>query len=143
MDAYDSLCDIGHGSFGRVVKARHRLTNELVALKIIPKHGKSSADIQALRNECDIQRKLNHPNIVRMLNAFETREEMVVVTEFVPGLLTKLHEKYAFEGVNRMPEARVQRVATDLLSALYYLHCQRILHRDIKVRIGISYPFDF
>ena len=38
-----------------------------VALKVIPKVGKSARDIASLRHECKLQRELNHPNIVRML----------------------------------------------------------------------------
>jgi hypothetical protein len=38
-----------------------------VALKLIPKVGKSSKEIACLRHECKLQRELDHPNIVRML----------------------------------------------------------------------------
>jgi hypothetical protein len=38
-----------------------------VALKLIPKVGKTPRDIAGLRHECKLQRELDHPNIVRML----------------------------------------------------------------------------
>ena len=39
-------------------------------------------------------------------------------------------------GYRRLPEERVQELCGDLLSALYYLHSNRILHRDIKPQVN-------
>ncbi len=55
---------------------------QIVALKYIPKHGKSEKDLRNLRQEIDIQRKLDHPNIIVLLDAFETQNEFCIVTEF-------------------------------------------------------------
>ena len=85
---------IGEGSFGRVFKGRRRRDDEIVALKLIPKVGKSEKDIQALRLEFKIQRELNHPNVVKMLDCFETANELIAVTEFLPGELHKVFDQY-------------------------------------------------
>lgn len=55
---------------------------QIVALKYIAKHGKSEKDLRNLRSEIDIQRKLDHPNIIVLLDAFETQNEFCIVTEF-------------------------------------------------------------
>ena len=91
---YEVLHIIGEGSFGRVFKGRDRKTNSFVALKLIPKVGKSEKDISALRQEFKIQKQLDHPNIVKVVDAFETNNELIVVTEFVPGELHKLFDIY-------------------------------------------------
>ena len=90
----------GEGSFGRVFKGRHKKTKKEVALKLIPKVGKSVSDIESIRQEVKIQQKLHHPNIVQVYEAFETKNELVVVTEFVPGELHKLFDKYKVIFIN-------------------------------------------
>ena len=51
----------------------------------MPKFGQSEADINALRRECKIQREVDHENIVKAIEAFETINQLVLVTEFVDG----------------------------------------------------------
>lgn len=134
-EAYEVLELIGEGSFGRVFKGRDKRSNQTVALKLIPKVNKNPAEIASLRNEFNIQKKLDHPNVVKILDALETTNEIIVVAEFVPGELHKLFDLYkgSQPGVSRsLPEARVREIAIDLLNALFYLHKNRILHRDIK-----------
>ena len=94
MDRYAVMDMIGEGSFGRVFRGKDKQTGEIVALKLIPKVGHSDKDIQSLRSECKIQKELNHPNIVRMIDAFETDNEVISVAEFVPGELFRLFDQY-------------------------------------------------
>ena len=135
-EKYKVLELIGEGSFGRVFKGQVKATGEYVALKLIPKVSKSESDLNGLRNEFKIQQKLNHPNVVRVIESFETQNEIVAVTEYLPGELHKLFDLYKSEKVGNdgrsLPESRVREIAVDLLSALHYLHQNRILHRDVK-----------
>ena len=136
MDRYSISTLIGEGSFGRVFKGEDKQTGEVVALKLIPKVGHTEKDLKSLRCECKIQKELRHPNIVRMIDAFETDNEVVSVAEFVPGELFRLFDQFRAEtagsGQRRLPEWRVREIAGDLVSALHYLHTNRVLHRDIK-----------
>lgn len=86
--------------------------------------GRSSKDLKNLRQECDIQRQLNHPNIIRMIDSFDTESELVVVTEYAEK---ELHSILAKEGC--LNEENVKKITWDLVSALYYLHSHRVLHR--------------
>ena len=56
------------------------------------KLGKSEKDIKSLRQEIEILRKLQHENIIMMLDAFETKSEFCVVTEFAQGELFEVIE---------------------------------------------------
>ncbi|XP_049866627.1 serine/threonine-protein kinase fused [Pectinophora gossypiella] len=127
MESYVVLSFIGEGSFGRVFKAKHKETDAVVALKVIRKKGRSSKDLKNLRQECDIQRQLDHPNIIRMIDSFDTDTELVVVTEYAEK---ELHSILAKEGC--LNEEQVRKITWDLVSALYYLHSHRVLHRDLK-----------
>ncbi|KAK7079945.1 Serine/threonine-protein kinase 36, partial [Halocaridina rubra] len=127
MEKYQVLEAIGQGSFGRVFRGKCLITGQSVALKFIPKRNKVARELKSLRRECDIQRGLAHPNIVRMIDSFETDNEVVAVSEYVPGQLFQL-----LESNGPLREERVRQIACNLVSAIYYLHSHRILHRDIK-----------
>ncbi|KAL0108044.1 hypothetical protein PUN28_014954 [Cardiocondyla obscurior] len=127
MKKYEILKHIGEGSFGQVYKARKRSDGEIVAFKMIRKCGRSYKELKSLRQECEVQRYLQHPNIVQMIDSFETENEIVVVTEYADK---ELYDILAKEG--RLSEERAQVIACDLVSALYYLHSNRVMHRDLK-----------
>ncbi|KOB72816.1 Serine/threonine-protein kinase 36, partial [Operophtera brumata] len=123
MESYMVISFIGEGSFGRVFKAKHKETDAIVALKVIRKKGRSPKDLKNLKQECEIQRQLKHPNIIRMIDSFDTESELVVVTEYAEK---ELHSILAKEGC--LNEDQVKKITWDLVSALYYLHSHRVLH---------------
>ncbi|XP_068100245.1 serine/threonine-protein kinase 36 isoform X2 [Hyperolius riggenbachi] len=127
MEKYHVLDLIGEGSFGRVYKGRRRYSGEIVALKFIPKIGRSEKELRGLKREIQIMSDLRHPNIVRMLDSCETEREVVVVTEYAEGELFQI-----LEDDGNLSEELVRNVSAQLVSALYYLHSHRILHRDMK-----------
>ncbi|CAL1543188.1 unnamed protein product [Lymnaea stagnalis] len=127
MDNYHVLDIIGEGSFGKVYKGRKKFTSQVVALKFIPKLGKSEKELKGLRREIDIMRGLKHDNIIELLDSFDTDKEVVVVTDCAEGELFQILEDDA-----SLPEEQVQVIAAQLVSALYYIHSHRILHRDMK-----------
>ncbi|XP_053257985.1 serine/threonine-protein kinase 36 isoform X2 [Podarcis raffonei] len=127
MEKYHVLEMIGEGSFGRVYKGRRKYSAQVVALKFIPKVGRSQKELKNLQREIEIMRGLHHPNIVQMLDSFETDKEVVVVTDYAEGELFQI-----LEDDGNLPEEQVQDIASQLVSALYYLHSHRILHRDMK-----------
>ncbi|NWW49931.1 STK36 kinase, partial [Pedionomus torquatus] len=100
---------------------------KVVALKFIPKVGRSEKELKNLQREIEIMRGLHHPNIIQMLDSFETNKEVVVVTDYAEGELFQI-----LEDDGSLPEDQVQIIAAQLVSALYYLHSHRILHRDMK-----------
>ncbi|NXH26746.1 STK36 kinase, partial [Myiagra hebetior] len=127
MENYHVLEMIGEGSFGRVYKGRRKHSAQVVALKFIPKVGRSEKELKNLKREIEIVRDLHHPNIIQMLDSFETAKEVVVVTDYAEGELFQI-----LEDDGSLPEDQVQTIAAQLISALYYLHSHRILHRDMK-----------
>ncbi|KAK2972844.1 hypothetical protein RJ640_028372 [Escallonia rubra] len=127
IENYHVIELVGEGSFGKVYKGRRKYTGQTVAMKFILKHGKTEKDIQNLRQEIEILRKLKHENIIGMLDSFESPQEFCVVTEFAQGELYEI-----LEDDKCLPEELVQAIAKQLVRALHYLHSNRIIHRDMK-----------
>uniref|UniRef100_A0A3B4GKA5 non-specific serine/threonine protein kinase n=1 Tax=Pundamilia nyererei TaxID=303518 RepID=A0A3B4GKA5_9CICH len=121
------LMSLSTGSFGRVYKGRRKGSGMVVALKFMPKLGRSENQLQSLKREIEIMRDLRHPNIVQLFDSFETETEVVIVTEYAEGQLFQI-----LEDDGNLPESQVRAIACQLVSALYYLHSHRILHRDMK-----------
>lgn len=118
---------IGEGSFGKVYKGRKKYTGHVVALKFIPKAGKAEKDLKNLKHEIEIMASLKHNNVIELLDHFETDKDFVVVTEFAEGELFQI-----LEDDGKLSEEQVREITCQLLSALYYIHSHRILHRDMK-----------
>mgnify|MGYP001495450667 CR=1 FL=1 len=109
-DNYIVLERIGEGSFGKVYKGRRKHTGQTVALKFIGKHGKSERDLRNLRQEIAILSALDHENVVKMFDYFETEREFCVVTEFARGELFEILEE---DGT--LPEEAVRDIAFRML----------------------------
>ena len=127
LSEYNLLDLVGEGSFGKVYKARKKFTGETSAIKFIAKKGKTERDLRSLRQEIDILRVLKHPNIIAMRDAFETEHEFCVVMEYAQGELFEV-----LEDDRTLPELEVKAIARQLVSALHYLHTNRVIHRDMK-----------
>ncbi|CAL8070029.1 unnamed protein product [Calicophoron daubneyi] len=127
LERYTVLECIGEGSFGRVYRGRIKETGQIVAMKFIPKVGKSEKSLRNLKREIEIMQSMHHKNIIEMIDTFETEREVVAITDYAEGDLFQI-----IEDDGKLPEGIVQSVACQLVSALYYLHAHRILHRDMK-----------
>jgi fused-like protein len=140
-------------------KGRRKYSPDLVALKFIPRSGKTREDIASLRQEINILQRLKHEHVILMLDCFQTGSSVCVVTEFAqvstPGLgrtpgasFSASHlpssPSYLVKGDlfqilkedGKLPETVVQQAARQLVPALRYLHENRIIHRDLKVRVN-------
>jgi fused-like protein len=103
-----------------VCQGRRKFSGQIVAMKFIVKHGKSDKDLESLRQEIAILRTLNHENIILLLDWFETKSQICVVTEFAQGELFEI-----LEDDTKLPEDQVRSIAVQLIHALHYLHSPR------------------
>jgi calcium/calmodulin-dependent protein kinase I len=88
---------IGSGSYGRVKKATLISTGELVAVKsMYKKDNTSEKSKKIIKREIEILSNLHHPNIINLLDAFETNAKWYLVTELVTG--GELFDKIAEQG---------------------------------------------
>ena len=118
---------LGTGSFGSVYEAKNTIFQNIVAMKVINKDPNNSLDEQEIRNEIDILKKLSHPNIVKIYEFYISNSHYYIVTEFCRDgeLFSYIKNKYS--------ERQLAVLFYQVFSGLWYLHDNKILHRDIKL----------
>lgn len=78
--------EIGEGTFGKVRKGTHKLTKEIVAIKILEKSRISDVtDVERVAREIHILKLIRHPNIVQLYEIIETPGQLYLIMEFAPG----------------------------------------------------------
>src|SRR3990167_9406626 len=76
------LRTLGKGSFGKVKEARHVISGEKIAIKILKKDMmKKEDDMMRIRREIDILRRVRHPNIIQLYEVIETSKYFFFVME--------------------------------------------------------------
>ena len=132
---YEVLGTLGQGGMGVVYRARCTLDARRaeqggdVALKVLNASLAGDASFRArFLSEADLGMKLQHPGIVRVLDAFEAGGTLAVAMELVEG--ETVQELVARSGP--MPWARVQAGFGLLLDAVEYAHGRGVIHRDLK-----------
>lgn len=120
---------VGQGGFAWVVAGRRAEGGEPVALKILkPRYAGDRQFEQRFRNEFRTAQNLAHPNIVRIHDVGQAGDITYFAMDLYPDSLGSLLER---EGP--LAEARVVRIALDVLAGLAYAHDAGIVHRDIKI----------
>ena len=125
---------IGEGEYGTVHVAQDLQTGAHVAVKVMDKKklrrfklGESN-----VYSEIECLNELDHVNIVKMLDLFDTPdgEEMFIVFELLRGGSLDLLLRNA--PAHRFSEGEAWHYFRQLMEGVRYMHCARIVHRDIK-----------
>ena len=128
-DRYELEELVGTGGMSSVFKARDRLLERSVALKILHEHYLADPDyVERFRREARAVAQLAHPNIVTVIDRGEQDGRQYIVFEYVDGENLK-------QAVNRegaMPVRDAVELALQVARALGYAHERGIVHRDVK-----------
>ena len=134
---------LGKGSFGEVFLTKKVNGKELYATKRMDRAEFDKPDNnKRLLNEISILQKISHKNIVKLIEVKKTKSHIYIVTEFCNGgSLTDNLNKYVQIHRKAFSEEIVQYLMKQIVSAIYYLHMNKIVHRDLKLdNILLNFP---
>lgn len=117
---------IGKGTYGSVKSGTNRLTGCIRAIKTIP-----LTRVEALDNfmkEINILKNLDHPNIVKLYETYQDKENIYLVMELCSG--GELFDRIISQG--SFDEIYAANLMKQVLSTICYCHDHGIVHRDLK-----------
>ncbi|KAL4977864.1 hypothetical protein BDW66DRAFT_165289 [Aspergillus desertorum] len=141
---------LGSGATGRVRLAKHAVTGQKAAIKIVSKKcaaisqsdsiaamNKSAGNFiesgarqmpSGIEREVVIMKLIEHPNVISLYDVWENRGELYLVLEYVEG--GELFDYVSNHGP--LPEEEAVRLFRQIIAGLGYCHRFNICHRDLK-----------
>ncbi|HUS35507.1 MAG TPA: serine/threonine-protein kinase [Verrucomicrobiae bacterium] len=128
IEDYEILEKVG-GNMGSVYKARHRLLNKIVALKLFPAEWISDgARLARFEREIRAMGQLAHPNLVTAADARSVNSWRLVVMEWIDGIDLQA----AVQTHGPLPIEIACELIRQAAVGLQYAHDHGLIHRDIK-----------
>ncbi|RGB34272.1 kinase-like domain-containing protein [Rhizophagus diaphanus] len=127
---FNNLSPIGSGSYGIVVRANWKNTENLFALKTF---NLDKTTLKEVINEIKLQKKVDfHENILRLcgITIIEAEKKYSLVLEYADGGTLKTYLNNHFNELNWDDKFQL---AFQLASAVEYIHNYDIIHRDLVV----------
>ena len=120
---------IARGGMAEVYRARDRLLDRPVALKILfPELSIDRTFVERFKREAQAAANLSHPNIVPVFDWGEDSGTYFIVMEYVDGRALSTILKAA----GTLPPERAAEIGAAVAAALGYAHKNRVIHRDVK-----------
>ncbi len=128
VDGYRFDARIGSGGMGAVYRATQLSLGRAVAIKVLPSDSAEDKQfLERFHREADVLSKLNHPNIVTVIDRGELEGRPYLVMEYVDGTSLRAVVRNA-----PLPGAEALTIVRSVLSALEHAHRQGVVHRDVK-----------
>ena len=126
---YEIIEKIGGGGMALVYKARCRLLDRYVAIKVLREEFTSDEEfIRKFRRESQAAAKLSHPNIVSIYDVGVEGDIYYIVMEYIKGKTLKevIREK------GKLSFEETVDYSIQIAEALAHAHANHIVHRDMK-----------
>lgn len=127
MKRYQTLKDLGDGTYGSVSLARNRETGETVAVKKMKRKYYSWEECINLR-EVKSLRKLNHANVVKLKELIREDDQLYFVFEYMKENLYQMMKSRD----KLIPESVIRNIIYQVLQGLAFIHKHGFFHRDMK-----------
>jgi serine/threonine protein kinase len=129
LSQYEIIDVLGQGGMSVVFRARHTMTDQEVALKVLPPDLAAYSQVKSrFLEEAKALAALDHPNIVHLYNFGQENGSFVLAMQYVRG---NTWERMILESGKQEWPAAV-RICIDVLRALEYAHGRGVVHRDMK-----------
>src|SRR5690349_1713571 len=120
---------VGTGGMSSVYRARDRLLERLVALKVLhPHYADDDEYVERFRREARSVAQLSHPHIVTVIDRGEDDGRQFIVFEYVDGE----NLKQLIGRTGPLPTRRALELAVEIADALEFAHEHGLIHRDVK-----------
>lgn len=116
---------LGRGKFAQVILCSQKSTSKVFAVKIVNRNEATGEHNVPVDNESKILRSLVHPFIVGLHFAFQSKDRLYLVMEYVNGGELFFH----ISNFGRFSEERVQFYSAEIMLAIEFLHSKGILYR--------------
>ncbi|XP_022120212.1 myosin light chain kinase, smooth muscle isoform X2 [Pieris rapae] len=126
-DYYDMLSEIGRGKFGTVYLCREKSTGLELAAKLVSVNRRDER--RNVEREVDVMRRLRHPRLIQLYDAYDWGKYMCVVLELITG--GELFERVIDEDFV-LTERACTVFMRQICEGIEFVHRQNILHLDMK-----------
>ncbi len=127
---YEVEARIGSGGMAWLYRARDTENGQLVAIKILYEHMANQDKVrQRFEREADIQSKIDHPHVVRVLRMLEEECLIGLVMEWMAGGDL---QAYLEKRPGPLPAEQVHSLFREILLGVQAAHQHEIVHRDLK-----------
>ena len=129
-DCYEFTKNLGKGGYGKVFQVRNKKTGQLYACKKLSKLNVNN--LMKFRREINILVKMDHPNIIKLYDVFESQNSLYLIMEECHGgeLFDRILKR--IESNEMYSEKEACEIIQQVMSAIEYCHKQGIVHRDLK-----------
>ena len=129
-DDYEIIKELGSGSFATVHLVKHKESGVIRAMKAIKKGPgfEEENNEEEIINEINILMKLDHPNIVKIFEFYNSKTHYYLITEYCEGGC--LYDLIIKNGP--FTEIQASFIMHQLFSVVNYCHKMKIIHRDLK-----------
>jgi serine/threonine-protein kinase len=120
---------VGTGGMSSVYRARDSVLERRVALKVLHEHFSADPEyVERFRREARAIARLNHPNIVTVIDRGEFGKRQFIVFEHIPGE----NLKQVVEREGQLPVAQALALTHQIARGLAFAHQHGVVHRDVK-----------
>ena len=129
-DSYEFTKNLGKGGYGKVFQVRNKKSGQLYACKKLSKLNVNN--LIKFRREINILVKMDHPNIIKLYDVFESQNSLYLIMEECHGgeLFDRILKR--IESNEMYSEKEACEIIQQVMSAIEYCHKQGIVHRDLK-----------
>ena len=130
LDYYDVIKQIGKGGYGKVYEVKNKTTGEIRACKHLSKL--SIKNLDKFRREIEYMKKMDHPNIIKLFEVYESERSLYVVMEECKGgeIFDRIIEHINKKQMYSEKDAAI--IFKQVMSCIQYCHNNKICHRDLK-----------
>lgn len=126
---YKIISLIGEGGMASVYKAEHIILGHFVAIKILKIDFTKHSNIRGrFKSEARNLVKLNHDNIIRVIDFIDAGDIVASILEYIPG---ESLEEYILKN-GPLKNHIIDNLFKQMCNAVEYVHKQGLIHRDIK-----------